>query len=85
MGNVLEACTSCCKDQSTYEDLTPDPETRRQQQVAAAEKRAQEQERRGIGDIHAVKRQQHQTEKREKLETEISNVDTETGLKWQVN
>ncbi|KAF7989801.1 hypothetical protein HCN44_008475 [Aphidius gifuensis] len=83
MGNVLDMCTSCCKDSTTYEDLTPDAETRRQQQVAAAEKRRQEQESRGIGNVNMVKRQQQQAEEREKREQEMGNV--EPGLKWQVS
>lgn len=24
MGNILSMCTSCCKESTSYEDLTPD-------------------------------------------------------------
>ncbi|XP_012260953.1 uncharacterized protein LOC105688893 [Athalia rosae] len=78
-------CTSCCKQSSSYEDLTPDPAVRRQQQVEAAEKRIAEQERRGIGNIDSVKRQQQRTEEIAKRQAEAGNVDQQTGLKWQMN
>lgn len=40
-------------------------DARRQQMVEAAEKRRQEQERRGIGNVEAVKRQQKLSQQRE--------------------
>ncbi|XP_057319269.1 reticulocyte-binding protein homolog 2a [Microplitis mediator] len=85
MGNLLTACTSCCKESGSYEDLTPDEQTRRQQQMEAAERRMREQEQRGIGNVNAVKRQQQQALEREKREQELANTDRDAPLKWQVN
>ncbi|XP_033211260.1 small VCP/p97-interacting protein isoform X2 [Belonocnema kinseyi] len=73
---------SCCKPSATYEDLTPDPEVRRQQLVAAAEKRQAEQETRGIKNVDAVKRQQRLDEERRKRE-EVA-APTDGPLKWQM-
>ncbi|XP_046433408.1 small VCP/p97-interacting protein [Neodiprion virginianus] len=78
-------CTSCCKQSSSYEDLTPDPEVRRRQQVEAAEKRIVEHESRGIGNVDAVKRQQQRAAEVAKRQAEAGSVDQQTGLKWQVN
>ncbi|KAG7206475.1 hypothetical protein KM043_003820 [Ampulex compressa] len=82
MGNL---CTSCCKESSSYEDLTPDLETMRRQQVEAAERRIAEQEQRGIKNIEAVKLQQKQAMERERLEREAANANAPGTLKWQVN
>jgi len=82
MGNL---CASCCKEASSYEDLTPDVETRRRQQTEAAEKRKAEQEQRGIGNVNAVKRQQQLAMEREKREEEAGNIDPQPAMKWQVN
>ncbi|XP_034935072.1 small VCP/p97-interacting protein [Chelonus insularis] len=82
MGNL---CASCCQDSSTYEDLTPDPEVRRQQQVEAAERRMKEQEQRGIGNVDAVKRQQQKSIAREQQNEQLATADRDIPLKWQVN
>ncbi|XP_032675116.1 uncharacterized protein LOC116845854 isoform X2 [Odontomachus brunneus] len=73
MGNC---CTFCYKEESSYEDLTPDRETMRQKQVEAAERRIAEQQQRGIKNMDAVKRQQKLTLERERQEQEAA---------WQVN
>ncbi|XP_016836797.1 uncharacterized protein LOC100124203 [Nasonia vitripennis] len=81
MGNLLD----CCKGSSSYEDITPDRDTIRQQQAEAAERRLAEQEKRGIGNVNAVKRQQKLAEEREKRENEAGNLNNQAGLKWQMN
>ncbi|XP_014210898.1 uncharacterized protein LOC106641128 [Copidosoma floridanum] len=80
MGN----CLDCCKG-SSYEDITPDRDTVRQQQVEAAEKRMAAQEKRGIGNVDAVKRQQKFVEERDKRLNEAGNTSGQAGLKWQVS
>lgn len=82
MGNL---CGSCCNESSTYEDLTPDLETRRRMQREAAEKRIAEQEERGIKNIEAVKRQRQKALQIEKSEQEAANMSGQNKLKWQVN
>lgn len=82
MGNL---CSSCCKESSSYEDLTPDLETRRRQQVAAAEKRIAEQNNRGIKNVDAVKRQERLDQQRDQRQAEAANTSTQAQLKWQVN
>lgn len=54
---------------------------RRRQQVEAAEKRIAEQERRGIGNIDAVKRKQQRAEEVAKRQDEAGTVEQQTGLK----
>lgn len=82
MGNL---CGCCCKESSSYEDLTPDLETRRRMQREAAEKRIAEQEERGIKNIEAVKRQRQKALQIEKSEQEAANMGGQSKLKWQVN
>ncbi|KAK0098325.1 hypothetical protein PV326_009519 [Microctonus aethiopoides] len=83
MGNILTMCTSCCKESTSYEDLTPDMQTRRQQQVEAAEKRRIEQEKRGIGNVDAVRRQQQLDAERQQREQQLSTANnTENPLKF---
>ncbi|XP_043496971.1 small VCP/p97-interacting protein [Polistes fuscatus] len=82
MGNL---CGSCCKESSSYEDLTPDLETRRRMQMEAAEKRIAEQEQRGIKDIESVKRKQKHALEIAKREEEAGNMSGQHQLKWQVN
>ncbi|XP_015599567.1 small VCP/p97-interacting protein isoform X2 [Cephus cinctus] len=79
---MLWCCFPC---PSSYEDLTPDPETRRRQVVEAAEKRRIEEERRGIGNLEAVRVQQQLDEERARRRAEDLNIDPQTGMKWQVN
>lgn len=80
MGNL---CASCCKE-SSYVDMTPDIETRRKQQVEAAEKRLAEQEQRGIKNIDSVRRQQRMDEAREQRQ-EAGTGNMQSNLRWQVN
>lgn len=83
MGNL---CASCCNPSNSYEDITPDVETRRQQQVEAAEKRLAEQEHRGIKNIESLRRQQRLDEARERRQEEAAAAgNNQGGLKWQVN
>ncbi|XP_015599566.1 uncharacterized protein LOC107269813 isoform X1 [Cephus cinctus] len=60
-------------------------ETRRRQVVEAAEKRRIEEERRGIGNLEAVRVQQQLDEERARRRAEDLNIDPQTGMKWQVN
>ncbi|CAB0037411.1 unnamed protein product [Trichogramma brassicae] len=83
MGIILD----CCRG-SSYEDIEPsaaDRELMRQQQAEAAEKRLAEQEKRGIGNVNAVKRQQKLAEERDKKLSAAENANSGTGLKWQMN
>ena len=58
-------------------------DTIRQQQAAAAEKRLAEQEKRGIGNVNAVKRQQKLAEERDKRMNESQN-DNNPGLRVNI-
>ncbi|XP_035720643.1 small VCP/p97-interacting protein-like [Vespa mandarinia] len=78
-------CASCCKESSSFEDTTPDLETRRRRQMEAAEKRIAEQEQRGIKDIESVKRKQKRIMELEKREEEAGNMSGQSKLKWQMN
>ncbi|XP_075227594.1 small VCP interacting protein [Lycorma delicatula] len=77
-------CYSCCKDSAT-DYVTPDMETRRQQQAQAAERRFREQESRGVKDPERIKRMQQKSEEIEKRQEEALKYGSDTGLKWQVN
>ncbi|CAG2061827.1 unnamed protein product, partial [Timema podura] len=61
--------------------VTPDMETRRQQQAAAAEKRLQEQDSRGIKNVDKVRRQQQRKEEMERREEEAAKQGGQGGLK----
>ncbi|KAL0102811.1 hypothetical protein PUN28_018240 [Cardiocondyla obscurior] len=80
----MGCCGSCCKEASSYEDLTPDRETVRKRQAEAAEKRIAEQQQRGIKDIESVKRQQQRAMELEKREQEAAVSNTQPTLRWQV-
>ncbi|XP_033334210.1 small VCP interacting protein [Megalopta genalis] len=82
MGNL---CTSCCKQSSSCDTLTPDLVTRRMQQKEAAERRIAEQQSRGIKNIEAVKRQQRLDQERERREQESGGYNSQPVLKWQMN
>ncbi|XP_068082813.1 small VCP/p97-interacting protein isoform X2 [Anabrus simplex] len=60
-------------------------ETRRRQQVEAAERRQREQESRGIKDPERLRRQQQRMEELERRQAEAQGQNTESGLRWQVN
>ncbi|CAD0204974.1 unnamed protein product [Chrysodeixis includens] len=63
--------TSCCKP-STSDILTPDPETRRRQQMEAAERRANQEASRGVRDPEKMRRIQQRNEEMEKREQELA-------------
>ncbi|XP_026750836.1 uncharacterized protein LOC113511410 [Galleria mellonella] len=71
---------SCCKP-SASDVLTPDAETRRRQQVEAAERRLAEQAARGVKDPERVKRMQQRSEEMEKREQELQK-DGGPTLRW---
>ncbi|CAH2054030.1 unnamed protein product, partial [Iphiclides podalirius] len=71
---------SCCRP-SASEVLTPDAETRRRQQVEAAEKRRAEEAARGVKDPERVKKMQQRAEEMERREQELQK-DGGATLKW---
>ncbi|XP_013191025.1 uncharacterized protein LOC106135309 [Amyelois transitella] len=72
--------TSCCRP-SASDVLTPDAETRRRQQVEAAERRAAEQAARGVKDPERVKRMQQKADEMERREQELAKAGG-PNLKW---
>ncbi|XP_072933119.1 uncharacterized protein Svip isoform X1 [Epargyreus clarus] len=72
--------TSCCKP-SASDVLTPDAETRRRQQVEAAEKRRAEEAARGVKDPERVKRMQQRADEMERREQEL-NREGGANLRW---
>ncbi|CAG4985484.1 small VCP/p97-interacting protein [Colias croceus] len=72
--------TSCCKP-SASDVLTPDTETRRRQQVEAAERRRAQEAARGVKDPERVKRMQQRAEEMEQREQELAKQGGAT-LKW---
>ncbi|XP_038221229.1 small VCP/p97-interacting protein [Zerene cesonia] len=72
--------TSCCKP-SASDVLTPDTETRRRQQVEAAERRRAQEASRGVKDPERVKRMQQRAEEMEQREQELAKQGGAT-LKW---
>ncbi|KAM3958901.1 small VCP interacting protein [Aphomia sociella] len=72
--------TSCCKP-SASDVLTPDAETRRRQQVEAAERRQAEQAARGVKDPERVKRMQQRAEEMDKRQQELQK-DGGPTLRW---
>ncbi|XP_076636750.1 small VCP interacting protein [Colletes latitarsis] len=81
MGNI---CTSCFKQSSSYEDVTPDVEVRRMKQIEAAERRLAQQQSRGIKNMDAVRRQEMLDQQRDKRMEEASSINVQPTLKWQV-
>ncbi|XP_050354561.1 small VCP/p97-interacting protein isoform X1 [Nymphalis io] len=72
--------TSCCRPSAT-ELLTPDAETRRRQQMEAAEKRRAEEAARGVKDPEKVRRMQLRAEEMERREQELRK-EGGANLKW---
>ncbi|CAH2240181.1 small VCP/p97-interacting protein [Pararge aegeria] len=72
--------TSCCRP-SASNVLTPDTETRRRQQVEAAERRRAEEASRGVKDPEKVRRMQQRSEEMEQRERELQKGGGAT-LKW---
>ncbi|XP_053615643.1 uncharacterized protein Svip [Plodia interpunctella] len=75
--------TSCCKP-SASDVLTPDAETRRRQQVEAAERRAAEQAARGVKDPDRVKRLQEKADEMDRREQELEKAGG-ANLRWTSN
>ncbi|KAJ8709414.1 hypothetical protein PYW07_009240 [Mythimna separata] len=75
--------TSCCRP-SASEVLTPDSETRRRQQVEAAERRAAQEAHRGVKDPAKITRMQQRSEEMERREQEL-NRQGGAGLRWTAN
>uniref|UniRef100_A0A2A4JQB4 Small VCP/p97-interacting protein n=1 Tax=Heliothis virescens TaxID=7102 RepID=A0A2A4JQB4_HELVI len=71
---------SCCKP-SASDVITPDSETRRRQQVEAAERRAAQEASRGVKDPSKISRLQKRSEEMEKREQELSKQGG-AALKW---
>ncbi|KZC07912.1 hypothetical protein WN55_09954 [Dufourea novaeangliae] len=78
MGNL---CMSCCKQSASHENLTPDLETRRRQQMEAADRRIAAQQSRGIKNIEAVKRQQRIDEEVKNRQEQAGNMNIQPTLK----
>ncbi|KAI5709696.1 hypothetical protein M8J76_003088 [Diaphorina citri] len=81
MGNL---CSSCFKGSVGDSVITPSLDQKRQQIAQAAEKRAKENESKGIKNPEKVKRMQELARQRELQEEEAARSSTEGGLKWQV-
>lgn len=77
----MGCCLSCPEDDD-YQQV--DPETRRQNQLDAAEKRRQDAEGRGIKDIEAYKRKEQRLQEAEKRQNQYEG-NCEGGLRWQVD
>uniref|UniRef100_A0A2M4ATH5 Uncharacterized protein n=1 Tax=Anopheles triannulatus TaxID=58253 RepID=A0A2M4ATH5_9DIPT len=76
-------CSSCFGGSAEEELISPDIETRRQQQREAAERRRIEQESRGIKDLDKVRRQQQRAQDLERREQEAARMGNQPTLKWQ--
>ncbi|KAL5010615.1 hypothetical protein ScPMuIL_012920 [Solemya velum] len=76
-------CLPCLGGQADDYSNQPSPETRRQNQAEAAEKRKQEIESRGVKDPEGLKRKQLRKEEIEK-KAERNTGGTGEGLRWQV-
>ncbi|VVC88229.1 uncharacterized protein LOC126975643 isoform X1 [Leptidea sinapis] len=72
--------TSCCKP-SASDVITPDSETRRRQQVEAAERRRKQEAARGVKDPERVKRMQQKSLEIEQREKEMQQQGG-ASLKW---
>ncbi|KAG6451329.1 uncharacterized protein LOC115444323 isoform X1 [Manduca sexta] len=71
---------SCCRP-SASDVITPDAETRRRQQIEAAERRRAEEAARGVKDPERVKRMQQKSLDMEKREQELAK-EGGAALKW---
>ncbi|XP_073841058.1 small VCP interacting protein [Musca autumnalis] len=76
-------CSSCFGSSSEESNLMPSPETRRKQQLEAAERRRLENETRGIKDPERVKRQQQRSEDMQRREEEAARAGGQPALRWQ--
>ncbi|KAL9911386.1 small VCP/p97-interacting protein [Glossina fuscipes] len=78
---------SCCSNNADETNLMPSPETRRRQQLEAAERRRFENEHRGVKDLERVKQQQLRSEAKQRRleEAERAANSGPPTLKWQSN
>lgn len=75
----------CFGGYDEHTDPTPaDPEVRRQQMLAAAEKRQKDAEFRGIKDTKKYQEQQKKMAKMEEMERKAVTTEGGTGMRWQV-
>ncbi|XP_059045932.1 uncharacterized protein LOC131841623 [Achroia grisella] len=72
--------TSCCRPSAT-DILTPDAETRRRQQVEAAERRQAEQAKRGVKDPERLRKMKLREEEMDRREQELREQGG-ANLKW---
>jgi len=75
---------NCFGEPAVSEDRNVDPEERRRQMAAAAEKRLQSEDNRGMKDPEGYKRKLEQREKAEQ-QANLRNNDNDAPLKWQVS
>jgi len=75
---------NCFGEPEVREDRNVDPEERRRQMAAAAEKRLQSEDNRGMKDPEGYKRKLEQREKAEQ-QANLRNNDNDAPLKWQVS
>ncbi|XP_004525565.1 small VCP/p97-interacting protein [Ceratitis capitata] len=79
-------CSSCFGSNGESSNLMPSPETRRRQQLEAAERRREENEHRGIKNPESVRRQQQRAEELARREDEAARMGGGApNLKWQSN
>uniref|UniRef100_A0A1B0F9B5 Small VCP/p97-interacting protein n=1 Tax=Glossina morsitans morsitans TaxID=37546 RepID=A0A1B0F9B5_GLOMM len=78
---------SCCRHNADETNLMPSPETRRRQQLEAAERRRYESEHRGVKDLERVRQQQLRSEAKQRRleEAEHAANSGPLTLKWQSN
>jgi len=76
----------CCFGGSEPDVITPaDPEVRRKQMLAAAEKRQKEAEYRGIKDTQKFEQQKKRNAKMEEMEKKgAQSSANDGGMRWQV-
>jgi len=75
---------NCFGEPEVGEDRNVDPDERRRQMAAAAEKRLQSEDSRGMKDPEGYKRKLEQREKAEQ-QANLRNNDNDAPLKWQVS
>jgi len=76
----------CCFGYDEPDVITPaDPEVRRKQMLAAAEKRQKEAEHRGIKDTQKYEQQKKRNAKMEEMEKKaVPSSGSGGGMRWQV-
>ncbi|XP_035226547.1 small VCP/p97-interacting protein-like [Stegodyphus dumicola] len=79
----MGVCTSCCGD-SEPRYTTPSKDERRQKMIEAAERRLQEQERRGLKE-DGVRRLEQSKERAKKIDEALEKSNSDGPLRWQVS